>query len=73
MPKVQHQVRITGNVVKIVEYEPPRRGRPANHPVTTYRVHPLALEAALELADGDKTRLRPQQDGTIYVENRGKD
>ena len=72
MAKVQHQVRISGNVVRVVELVSRGRGRPPKHKVTTYRVHPVALATALRLAEGDASRLELHKDGSVTVANRGK-
>ncbi|QFG25410.1 hypothetical protein [Actinomadura sp. WMMB 499] len=72
MPKLQHKVRIVGETLRIYDYKPPRRGRPPQYEVTTYRVAPAALEAALQLAGGDPSRLVPQRDGSVVVKNHGR-
>lgn len=48
----------------------PTRKPPA--PVDVVTVPPAALKAALRLADGDATRLRPQHDGSVLVLNAAK-
>jgi hypothetical protein len=46
---------------------PARRRRP--EPVEATRPHPAAWDAALELAGGDKRRLRTLPDGSVRVIN----
>jgi hypothetical protein len=40
--------------------------------ITSYRIPKAVLDVALDLADGDRTRLRISEDGTITVVNKGK-
>lgn len=39
--------------------------------VTTVRINPVVMKKALELADGDPTRLKLSRDGTVVVKNHG--
>jgi hypothetical protein len=45
--------------------------RPRNGPVQVTRLHPLALECALFLAGGNRSRLRVLDARTVVVRNRG--
>ncbi|WP_157446654.1 hypothetical protein [Cellulosimicrobium sp. TH-20] len=47
----------------------PKREPADRHDVTVKNVHPAALAHALRIADGDRSRLRFHDDGTVTVEN----
>lgn len=40
--------------------------------ITSYRIPKAVLDVALDLADGDRSRLRISEDGSITVVNKGK-
>jgi hypothetical protein len=46
----------------------PQRTIPAKAPVTIVRVPPVGLAEAIRLANGDRSRIRLQRDGSVIVD-----
>ena len=71
MARVRHTAEV--RVSEVVYLGPTKpRATPTSVPLTKKQMNSLAVQAALKIADGDASRLRFEEDGSIIVANKAR-